>query len=189
MSTQTVGTGAWTEYARPNAQEEVIFNATFNNKLGVHNRCLAAKHQVVAGVNYQFIYLSSPVVPNAKVSLHIADVFVAPGQIAGEVKKDVTISSDLYNDEDKKGLLGGWSKFAPLSPQDEAQFQIAMKKTLGVKYKATEMSHRLVGRYGAFHLYKAVGTIVVPSQPTFDAYILTYTPAGKEPILLYIQRA
>ena len=32
MSTQTVGTGAWTEYARPNAQEEVIFNATFNNK-------------------------------------------------------------------------------------------------------------------------------------------------------------
>lgn len=87
--------------------------------------------------------------------------------------------------EQKETLVGGWTAFHPLTPEDQKVFDEAMKGFVGVIYTPFEVSTQLVN--GTNYRYKCTASIP-PAEVIWQAIVEIYKPIDGQPHVVAITR-
>ncbi len=93
---------------------------------------------------------------------------------------DMTVES-----KEKSGVLyGGWSHFVPLTKQDKAVFNEAMKGMVGVGYTPLEVSKQIVN--GTNYKYLCEAQVVYPGAKKSIVIVDIYAPINGAPVVTKI---
>lgn len=84
-------------------------------------------------------------------------------------------------------MPGGYTDFRPLTPEDKALFEKVMSPILGVEYEPTQVATQVVSK-AINYKFRAIGTIINPSQDKFHAVITIIEPSEGDPVLESIVR-
>ncbi|ALR29042.1 MULTISPECIES: hypothetical protein [Chryseobacterium] len=82
-------------------------------------------------------------------------------------------------------VVGGWTKYHALTPEDQKVFDEAMRGFVGVKYTPQEVSTQLVN--GTNYRYRCIASMP-PSQVVWEAIVEIYAPINGEPHVVSIHR-
>ncbi|WP_418263801.1 hypothetical protein [Flavobacterium faecale] len=82
-------------------------------------------------------------------------------------------------------LVGGWSAFHALTPQDQEIFNQALKGFVGVSYTPTAVSTQIVA--GTNYRYKCNASMA-PSEVIWEAIVEIYAPLEGQPHITGIVR-
>ncbi|MBL6446005.1 hypothetical protein JMN32_06775 [Fulvivirga sp. 29W222] len=86
----------------------------------------------------------------------------------------------------KETVVGGWSPYGPLTPEENVIFKEAIAGIVGVDYTPTAVSTQVVA--GMNYRYKCNASIP-PSDVIWEAIVEIYKPLGdKKPIVIGITR-
>ncbi|MGE4512790.1 hypothetical protein SAMN05421846_10417 [Chryseobacterium taeanense] len=85
----------------------------------------------------------------------------------------------------KPALVGGWTAFHPLTPEDWKVFEEAMHGFVGVKYTPLEVSTQVVN--GMNYRYKCDASMP-PSDVIWQAIVEIYQPTDGKPHVVAITR-
>ena len=84
-----------------------------------------------------------------------------------------------------KELVGGWTAYYPLTPEDKKVFNEAMQGFVGVNYNPQSVSTQLVN--GTNYRYKCLASMP-PSEVVWEAIVEIYAPINGQPHVVGIQR-
>lgn len=87
-------------------------------------------------------------------------------------------------EKDSITILGGWSEFRPLTPQDELVFKEATKVLLGVDYKPMKVSTQAVN--GINYKFICESKAVAPEAVSHIATVFIYKPVKGIPVVTKI---
>lgn len=87
---------------------------------------------------------------------------------------------------ESNGLLGGWSEFTDLAPEDENVFKQAIGSIRGVDYKALKVSKQVVN--GMNYRFLCEGNPVVKDANIFPAIVKIYQPVNGNAVITGIER-
>ncbi|WP_343606178.1 hypothetical protein [Fluviicola sp.] len=82
-------------------------------------------------------------------------------------------------------LVGGWSPYHPLTAEEKAIFDEAMKGLLGVVYTPQQVSTQVVA--GMNYRYKCLAQMP-PAEVVWEAIVEIYKPLKGQPIVTHISR-
>lgn len=82
-------------------------------------------------------------------------------------------------------IVGGWSKYHALTPEDKLVFDEAMKGLIGVDYKPQSVSTQVVA--GMNYRFKCSAS-VPPSDVMWEAIVEIYQPLDGKPYVTGIVR-
>lgn len=82
-------------------------------------------------------------------------------------------------------VLGGWTAYHPLTPNDRKVFDEALKGFVGVKYTPQSVSTQLVN--GTNYRFKCVASMP-PSDVVWEAIVEIYAPLNGAPYITGIIR-
>jgi hypothetical protein len=82
-------------------------------------------------------------------------------------------------------LLGGWTKYHPLTAEDQKVFEEAMRGFVGVKYAPTEVATQVVN--GTNYRFKCNASMP-PSDVVWQAIVEIYSPIEGQPHVVSITR-
>ncbi|MDR6517289.1 hypothetical protein [Chryseobacterium camelliae] len=82
-------------------------------------------------------------------------------------------------------LVGGWTKFHPLTAEDQKVFDEAMQGFVGVKYTPQEVSTQLVN--GTNYRFKCEASMP-PAMVIWQAVVEIYQPINGQPHVVGITR-
>jgi len=83
-------------------------------------------------------------------------------------------------------VIGGWSVFRHLTPEERILFDKVMQQIIGVGYEPLSVSTQIVE--GTNYRFRALGTIIIPSMSQFNATIEIQQHPKGEAILISIIR-
>ncbi|WP_136668871.1 hypothetical protein [Flavobacterium sp. H122] len=86
---------------------------------------------------------------------------------------------------DKEIIVGGWSPYHPLTAQDKAVFDEAMKGFVGVKYTPNTVSTQVVA--GTNYRYKCTASMP-PALVVWEAIVEIFQPLNGAPYVTGIVR-
>ncbi|MFY7815585.1 MAG: hypothetical protein ACOVRK_10425 [Chryseobacterium taeanense] len=86
---------------------------------------------------------------------------------------------------EKPALVGGWTAFHPLTPEDMKVFEEAMHGFVGVLYTPLEVSTQVVN--GVNYRYKCNASMP-PSEVVWQALVDIYQPIDGKPYVTAITR-
>ena len=84
-----------------------------------------------------------------------------------------------------KELVGGWTAYHPLTPEDQKVFDEAMNGFVGVKYQPQSVSTQVVN--GTNYRYQCLASMP-PSEVVWEAIVEIYAPINGQPHVVGIQR-
>lgn len=87
--------------------------------------------------------------------------------------------------ETQELLVGGWTKYHTLTPEDQQVFTEAMNGFVGVKYAPNEVSTQLVN--GTNYRFKCAASMP-PSDVVWQAIVEIYKPIDGKPHVVAITR-
>ncbi|WP_449400404.1 hypothetical protein [Chryseobacterium wanjuense] len=87
--------------------------------------------------------------------------------------------------ETQELVVGGWTKYHALTPEDQKVFNEAMEGFVGVKYTPQEVSTQVVN--GTNYRYKCIASMP-PSQVVWEAVVEIYAPINGRPHVVSIHR-
>ncbi|WP_449388458.1 hypothetical protein [Chryseobacterium lineare] len=87
--------------------------------------------------------------------------------------------------EQEQALVGGWTAFHPLTPEDKKVFEEAMHGFVGVVYTPLEVSTQVVN--GVNYRYKCNASMP-PSEVIWQAIVEIYQPIDGKPHVVGITR-
>lgn len=87
--------------------------------------------------------------------------------------------------ETQELLLGGWTKYHALTPENQKVFDIAIKGIIGVNYTPKEVSTQVVA--GVNYRYRCNAS-VPPSEVVWEAIVEIYAPLEGAPYVVSIHR-
>lgn len=82
-------------------------------------------------------------------------------------------------------LVGGWTQYQPLTPQDQKVFDEAMRGFVGVKYSPKEVSTQVVN--GTNYRFRCDASMP-PSEVIWEAIVEIYSPINGQPHVVSITR-
>lgn len=82
-------------------------------------------------------------------------------------------------------MLGGWTPYHPLTPNDQKVFNEAMKNLVGVHYTPQLVSTQIVD--GTNYRFKCQASIP-PAEVIWEAVVEIYAPLEGSPIITGIHR-
>lgn len=82
-------------------------------------------------------------------------------------------------------MLGGWTPYHPLTPNDQKVFNEAMKGLVGVHYTPQLVSTQIVD--GTNYRFKCQASIP-PAEVIWEAVVDIYAPLEGQPIITGIHR-
>lgn len=82
-------------------------------------------------------------------------------------------------------LVGGWTAYHPLTPEDQKVFDEAMKGFVGVKYTPNAVSTQVVN--GTNYRFKCTASMP-PSEVVWEAIVEIYAPINGAPHVVSITR-
>ncbi|KMQ67606.1 hypothetical protein ACM39_12140 [Chryseobacterium sp. FH2] len=82
-------------------------------------------------------------------------------------------------------VVGGWTKYHALTPEDQKVFDEAMYGFVGVKYTPQEVSTQLVN--GTNYRYRCAASMP-PSQVVWEAIVEIYKPIEGKPHIVSIHK-
>lgn len=82
-------------------------------------------------------------------------------------------------------IVGGWTKYHPLTADDKAVFDQAMKGLIGVKYAPQEVSTQVVA--GTNYRFRCTATMP-PAEVVWEAIVEIYQPLKGSPYVTGIMR-
>lgn len=85
-----------------------------------------------------------------------------------------------------KQLLGGWTKYHALTPEDQKVFDEAMKGFVGVKYTPKEVSTQVVN--GTNYRFRCDASMPGPMPLNWEAIVEIYAPIEGQPHVVSIHR-
>lgn len=85
-----------------------------------------------------------------------------------------------------KELVGGWTKYHALTPEDQKVFDEAMHGFVGVKYNPKEVSSQLVN--GTNYRFKCEASMPGPEPLVWEAIVEIYAPIDGQPHVVGIHR-
>ena len=85
----------------------------------------------------------------------------------------------------QKSLVGGWTAYHALTPQDQKIFDEAIEGYIGVHYVRYEVASQLV--YGTNYRYKCKASLITGS-PVWEAVVEIYCPIESKPHVVSITR-
>ena len=85
----------------------------------------------------------------------------------------------------EQALLGGWTKFHAITPEDQKVFDEAMQGFVGVKYTPHEVSTQVVN--GTNYRFKCEASMP-PSNAIWQAIVEIYQPIDGKPHVVGITR-
>ncbi|WP_312391613.1 hypothetical protein [Chryseobacterium sp.] len=83
-------------------------------------------------------------------------------------------------------VVGGWTKYHALTPEDQNVFNEAMHGFVGVNYKPQEVSTQLVN--GKNYRFKCLASLPGASQVVWEAVVEIYAPIEGKPHIVGIHR-
>ncbi|MCJ8155609.1 hypothetical protein MKJ01_17770 [Chryseobacterium sp. SSA4.19] len=86
---------------------------------------------------------------------------------------------------EQEQLVGGWTKYHPLTAEDQKVFDEALRGFVGVKYSPYEVSSQVV--YGINYRYKCKASMP-PRDIIWEAIIEIYSPVDGQPHVVSITR-
>ncbi|BEV05842.1 hypothetical protein [Chryseobacterium gambrini] len=84
-----------------------------------------------------------------------------------------------------KELVGGWTAYHPLTPEDQKVFDEAMNGFVGVKYQPQSVSTQVVN--GTNYRYQCLASMP-PSEVIWNAVVEICAPIDGQPHVVGIQR-
>lgn len=84
------------------------------------------------------------------------------------------------------GLMGGWSDFTDLAPEDEEVFKQAIGLVKDIDYKAFKVSKQIVN--GTNYRFICEGNPVVKDSNIFPAIVKVYQPVNGNAVITGIKR-
>ncbi len=93
------------------------------------------------------------------------------------------MSTNTLNEQET--IVGGWSSYTPLTAQDQAVFEQAMKGFLGVKYTPNTVSTQVVA--GTNYRYKCTASMP-PAEVVWEAIVEIFQPIDGAPYVVGIVR-
>lgn len=84
-----------------------------------------------------------------------------------------------------ESLVGGWTAYHPLTPEDQQVFKEALNGFIGVNYEPSEVSTQLVN--GTNYRYKCTASIP-PAEVVWQAIVEIYKPINGKPHIVSIIR-
>lgn len=84
-----------------------------------------------------------------------------------------------------ESLVGGWTAYHPLTPEDQQVFKEALNGFVGVNYEPSEVSTQLVN--GTNYRYKCTASIP-PAEVVWQAIVEIYKPINGKPHIVSIIR-
>ncbi|MFC5874340.1 hypothetical protein ACFP3I_17340 [Chryseobacterium arachidis] len=88
--------------------------------------------------------------------------------------------------ETQELVVGGWTKYHTLTPEDQKVFNEAMQGLVGVNYKPQEVSTQLVN--GTNYRFKCLASLPGGSQVVWEAIVEIYAPINGNPHIVSIHR-
>lgn len=85
-----------------------------------------------------------------------------------------------------KELVGGWTKYHNLTPEDQKVFDEAMKGFVGVKYTPKEVSTQVVN--GTNYRFRCDASMSGPQPIMWEAIVQIYAPLEGQPHVTEIYR-
>ncbi|GAB0155750.1 hypothetical protein CHRYSEOSP005_10120 [Chryseobacterium sp. Alg-005] len=82
-------------------------------------------------------------------------------------------------------VVGGWTKYHALTPEDQKVFDEAMSGFVGVSYTPQEVSTQLVN--GTNYRYKCIASMP-PADVVWEAIVEIYQPINGKPHVVSIHR-
>ena len=82
-------------------------------------------------------------------------------------------------------MVGGWTPYHPLTPQDQEVFKTALSGFVGVTYKPTSVATQVVA--GENFRYKCMASIP-PADVIWEAIVEIYQPLSGKPHITGITR-
>lgn len=82
-------------------------------------------------------------------------------------------------------VVGGWTKYHALTPEDQKVFNEAMNGFVGVKYTPEQVSTQLVN--GTNYRYKCIASMP-PADVVWEAIVEIYKPINGQPHVVSIHR-
>ncbi len=93
------------------------------------------------------------------------------------------MSTNTLNEQET--IVGGWSSYTPLTAQDQAVFEQAMKGFVGVKYTPNTVSTQVVA--GTNYRYKCTASMP-PAEVVWEAIVEIFQPIDGAPYVVGIVR-
>ena len=87
--------------------------------------------------------------------------------------------------EQQEALVGGWTAFHPVTPEDKKVFDEAMQGFVGVKYTPLEVSTQVVN--GTNYRFRCDAS-VPPAEVVWQAIVEIYQPIQGKPHVVAITR-
>lgn len=84
-----------------------------------------------------------------------------------------------------ESLVGGWTMYHPLTPEDQQVFKEALNGFVGVNYEPSEVSTQVVN--GTNYRYKCTASIP-PAEVVWQAIVEIYKPINGKPHIISIIR-
>lgn len=84
-----------------------------------------------------------------------------------------------------ESLVGGWTAYHPLTPEDQQVFKEALNGFVGVNYEPSEVSTQVVN--GTNYRYKCTASIP-PAEVVWQAIVEIYKPINGKPHIISIIR-
>lgn len=84
-----------------------------------------------------------------------------------------------------ESLVGGWTAYHPLTPEDQQVFKEALNGFVGVNYEPSEVSTQVVN--GTNYRYKCTASIP-PAEVVWQAIVEIYKPINGKPHIVSIIR-
>ncbi|GEN77348.1 hypothetical protein CHA01nite_30880 [Chryseobacterium hagamense] len=88
--------------------------------------------------------------------------------------------------ETQELVLGGWTKYHALTPEDQQVFDEAMKGFVGVKYTPQEVSTQVVN--GTNYRFRCDASMPGPQPMNWEAIVEIYAPIEGQPHVVSIHR-
>ncbi len=88
--------------------------------------------------------------------------------------------------ETQELVVGGWTKYHALTPEDQKVFDEAMGGIIGVNYKPQEVSTQIVN--GKNYRFKCLASLPGGSQVVWEAIVEIYAPIEGQPHVVSIHR-
>ena len=76
-------------------------------------------------------------------------------------------------------LVGGWTPFGPVTPEEQAVFNTATAGLVGVKYATEQVSTQVVA--GTNYRFLCKATPVYPGAQPYPAFVTIYQPLNGQP--------
>ncbi|WP_087024208.1 hypothetical protein [Thaumasiovibrio subtropicus] len=83
-------------------------------------------------------------------------------------------------------IVGGWTQYRPLTPEDHAVFDTALKGFVGVNYQPTEVSSQVVA--GINYRYKCNASLPGPEIMEWEAVVEIFKPLEGQPHITNIHK-